>query len=480
MAIDSWDIPRNPHRGSPRWFFVELGLNNYGYIPGAPRRQRDALPDNVCNEAKCKDRWGQKSGGRFWYARANFGESPRMQYRVESLYQLTHQRPIGKQRAIGLAFARGLLAEKMGFAVDWASFAAKQCTRGGKAFLTIEELKRKTELENGEWPANEVLQLDEKDLQGAPDDWELNRQPRKMNMRLVKGYDLKDVLPKKPDLTVAPPLYSRLQTLQLCNAVTSNSDSDSESDGSDNSGKDERATDDLGNATPEQMHPVGVGNGTSGKRTLNPGNKWDACPMSPGPGFEEGSRQVLCSSSDDDYEPFNASNCPPNDAPSLRILRGSGYVPADGSEHVPADDDIDLIDAQDIIYMKLDRMAVEDGYSALSTVEQLEYLRDREIEFTKLTKKRRVEEEAQADWIEKKRRKMEQEGLCRGGTSTDNVTQDAPTLADGDLSPLRFKQSRPVLPADTGVPGPTSADAQPQPPEGWSLDRLLLDLTDSD
>lgn len=97
-------------------------------------------------------------------------------------------------------------------------------------------------------------------------------------------------------------------------------------------------------------------------------------------------------------------------------------------------------------FFVVDRMAVEDGYSAFSTVEQLEYLRDREIEFTKLTKKRRVEEEAQADWIEKKRRKMEQEGLCRGGTSTDNVTQDAPTLADGDLSPLRFKQSRPVLP----------------------------------
>ena len=60
--------------------------------------------------------------------------------------------------------------------------------------------------------------------------------------------------------------------------------------------------------------------------------------------FEEGSRQVLYSSSDDDYEPFNARNCPPNDAPSLQILRGS--------EHVPADDDIELIDAQDIIYMK--------------------------------------------------------------------------------------------------------------------------------
>ncbi|KAG0565877.1 hypothetical protein KC19_7G020100 [Ceratodon purpureus] len=44
MAIDSHDIPRNPHRGSPRWFFVDKKLNNYGYLPGAPRRDRDALP----------------------------------------------------------------------------------------------------------------------------------------------------------------------------------------------------------------------------------------------------------------------------------------------------------------------------------------------------------------------------------------------------------------------------------------------------
>lgn len=132
-----------------------------------------------------------------------------MRHRVEKLYQLTHQRPIGKQRSFGLAFGRGLLAEKLGYAVDWASFAAKQCLRGGKQFMTLEELRTKIHREGGDWPHNEVSDLDESELEGAPDDWEVNRQVWQMNTGLVNGYDLRDALPTKPDEVVAPPLYKR-------------------------------------------------------------------------------------------------------------------------------------------------------------------------------------------------------------------------------------------------------------------------------
>ena len=75
-------------------------------------------------------------------------------------------------------------------------------------------------------------------------------------------------------------------------------------------------------------------------------------------------------------------------------------------------------------FRAVDRRAIADGFDALSVTQQLEYLRDRETEFTKMTKKRRAEEEAQADWIENKRRKMEQWLLSsREGTSADNVTE---------------------------------------------------------
>ncbi|KAG0568661.1 hypothetical protein KC19_6G036500 [Ceratodon purpureus] len=129
-------------------------LNNYGYLPGAPRRDRDALPDIVVNEEKCAKRWGPKQHGKFWYARPGSSESPRMIQRIESLYEVTHQRPMGKQRCIGLAFARGLIAEKLGHAVDWASFAAKQCQRGGRPFISLEELRSKTRRESGWWPTD--------------------------------------------------------------------------------------------------------------------------------------------------------------------------------------------------------------------------------------------------------------------------------------------------------------------------------------
>ena len=198
-----------PEDGSPNWFFVEKKLNNYGYIPGAPRREINALPDHIADEKKCVQRWGKKRGGKFWYAKVGFAESPRMRYRVEKLYQLTHQRPIGKQRGIGLGFARGLIAERLGFAVDWASFAAKQCRRGRRPFETLEELKARMRAENKDWPVNEVFDKDETELEGSADDWDVNRMVRQMNSRLVLGYNLKDALGIPHDATVAPPKYGQ-------------------------------------------------------------------------------------------------------------------------------------------------------------------------------------------------------------------------------------------------------------------------------
>ena len=72
--------------GSPIWFCVEKKLNHYGYVPGAPRRETDALPDGIASEEQCTLRWGKKMGGKFWYAKKACSESPRMRYRVEKLY----------------------------------------------------------------------------------------------------------------------------------------------------------------------------------------------------------------------------------------------------------------------------------------------------------------------------------------------------------------------------------------------------------
>ncbi|KAG0574571.1 hypothetical protein KC19_VG272600 [Ceratodon purpureus] len=49
-----------------------------------------------------------------------------MQVRIEDLFLITHQRDMGRTKAIGLSFARALLAEKKGLRVNWAEFATKQ------------------------------------------------------------------------------------------------------------------------------------------------------------------------------------------------------------------------------------------------------------------------------------------------------------------------------------------------------------------
>ncbi|KAG0609735.1 hypothetical protein M758_7G010200 [Ceratodon purpureus] len=196
-------------KGDPRWFHEEEGLNKRGYVPGAAATAAFSLPHNVASKSMCERRWGPMKGGKFWYAKPGESESPRQCYRIERLYQITHQRPIGRYKCIGLAFARGLIAEKRGFAVDWATFAARICARGKKDFRTFEELRRHCREIGEPFPPNEIkkLDLDEDSLTGAPDDWLVNRNPDLVDPNLVQGFDLTLALPEVPPSTVHRPVY---------------------------------------------------------------------------------------------------------------------------------------------------------------------------------------------------------------------------------------------------------------------------------
>ncbi|KAG0559418.1 hypothetical protein KC19_10G103000 [Ceratodon purpureus] len=196
-------------KGDPRWFHEEEGLNRRGYVPGAAATAAFSLPHNVASKSMCERRWGPMKGGKFWYAKPGQSESPRQCYRIERLYQITHQRPIGRYKCIGLAFARGLIAEKRGFAVDWATFAAKICARGKKEFKTFEELRRHCREIGEPFPPNEIkkLDLDEDSLTGAPDDWLVNRNPDLLDPNLLQGFDLTLALPGVMPNIVHRPLY---------------------------------------------------------------------------------------------------------------------------------------------------------------------------------------------------------------------------------------------------------------------------------
>ena len=104
-----------------------------------------------------------------------------MQCNIELLYQNAHQCPIGKVKAFSVAFARGLLAEMMGYAVDRAGYAMKARRRGKKMsrpFESFEDLKAKFARGKAQWPKNEV-QVGSKELESARNDWEINKNARK-------------------------------------------------------------------------------------------------------------------------------------------------------------------------------------------------------------------------------------------------------------------------------------------------------------
>ena len=207
-ALAAGGEPATPEEGTARYFALVVGLNDYGYVPGIGKGHGDPLPDSICSAEDCKRRWGDAVGGTYWYARMGRSESPLMRYRIELMYQLTHQRPIGSQRSIGLAFARGLLAEKLGYSINWAAFAEKQCSRGRKKFLSFEDFRTQCNNGGGDWPRNEVVADPDRLMPGAADDWEVNRKPRTMNVSLAQGYDLRASLPATPPTTIEPPLFT--------------------------------------------------------------------------------------------------------------------------------------------------------------------------------------------------------------------------------------------------------------------------------
>ena len=75
--------------GSPTWFHAHKGLNNTGYVPGYPKTNVQHLPMSIVSDADCCARW-KKDGSGYRYAVEESMESPKMQDRIESLYEETH------------------------------------------------------------------------------------------------------------------------------------------------------------------------------------------------------------------------------------------------------------------------------------------------------------------------------------------------------------------------------------------------------
>ncbi|KAG0595823.1 hypothetical protein M758_UG201000 [Ceratodon purpureus] len=106
---------------------------------------------------------------------------------------------------MGLAFAWGLLAEKLGYAINWAAFVEKQCASGRNRFETFDELHQRRGAGNEDEHVSMAVDTDEEDLLKAEDDWQLNRHPKRMDTDLVRGYDLRLALGYTSERTVSPP-----------------------------------------------------------------------------------------------------------------------------------------------------------------------------------------------------------------------------------------------------------------------------------
>ena len=216
-----------PIKGTKNWMRRDQGLNDVGYIPGIREGEPGYMSRVVASVDHCIDRWGPMEGGRFRYDRPGRCESPKMQRYIELLFQKTHQRPIGRVKAIGLAFARGLIAEMKGYAVDWAGFAMRMCRRGNKMTLPFEsfdDLKAKCERGEAVWPGGEVSAEGLDDLEGAPDNWEINRNARKFTA--ASTFNLSRWLQPPPRTVVERPLW-RVKTPATTPAASVDPSSDS-------------------------------------------------------------------------------------------------------------------------------------------------------------------------------------------------------------------------------------------------------------
>lgn len=168
----------NDFSPSAAWFHTHKGLNNIGYIPGQSQTEVHHLPMSIVSDEECMARWKRDKSG-FRYACDESEESPRMQERIENLFRLTHHRAMGRTKAIGLHFARRLLAEKKGYAINWAEFACRRAKRGMKqGHMYID----RPIVETNQTPWRRAWIFDSEkgtavyDLERAEDDWEVNRE----------------------------------------------------------------------------------------------------------------------------------------------------------------------------------------------------------------------------------------------------------------------------------------------------------------
>jgi hypothetical protein len=99
--------------GSVVWFSILQGLNDYGH-----------MTDVHASKKEVKEWFGMRlRRGEWRYTFRN--QSPRMNHKITYLHQLVFQRTLHQKGYFPFGFARGILAEKHGYIVDWASYAEK-------------------------------------------------------------------------------------------------------------------------------------------------------------------------------------------------------------------------------------------------------------------------------------------------------------------------------------------------------------------
>ncbi|KAG0594658.1 hypothetical protein M758_UG097000 [Ceratodon purpureus] len=132
--------------------------------------------------------------------------------------------------------------------------------------------------------------------------------------------------------------------------------------------------------------------------------------MSPDPEFPQGCGLIDSNSNDEDSAGLNETS-QRGDAPHLEILlqplTKKHNTTSEGAPEVPAEDDVaveeDIPEAYGNIIDKMERRAAIDGFESLTTVRKLAYLKERELEFKEITRKRMAEDDTRAQWIVGKR-----------------------------------------------------------------------------
>ena len=168
--------------------------------------------ERIANQEDCIKRWGVKLHSTYNFTRRGWSESPRMVHRIKSLYRKCHQRSFPKSKQIGLAFARGIIAEKRGYLVNWAAFAYKQCHRGK---VDIVNSGRKHEEGTEHEGEDDDSTADEDNLEGALDDWDLNRQWKDFPDTRSLPFNIQSQLPQRVlSYGVDRTLYGKAQERQ--------------------------------------------------------------------------------------------------------------------------------------------------------------------------------------------------------------------------------------------------------------------------